>query len=321
VPSLSKPLPIATRKSPLALVQALDVQAKLAAAHGVAETDRDAAFPILGLVSTGDRIQDRTLLEAGGKGLFTKEIDEAQLCGEAAFAVHSMKDVPTHLPEGLILGAILEREDPRDMLLARGGEARLADLPADVIIGTASLRRQAQLLHARPDLKVIPLRGNVDTRLGKLRDGEVYATFLARAGLNRLGREEALSEPLEPEEMLPAAAQGAVGVTVCEGDSHALALAAALNHLPTERAITAERAFLDRLDGSCRTPIAAHVNKVSMDFTGEVLTPDGQTRWQAWSKIDLTRIDRDGAIAAGHALADEVREQAGDRLKSALDVS
>ncbi len=318
--SLSQPLPIATRKSPLALVQARDVQTRLARAHGVSPEAADRVFPILGLISTGDRIQDRTLLEAGGKGLFTKEIDEAQLSGEAAFAVHSMKDVPTRLPDGLRIGAILAREDPRDMLLARGGEARLADLPEGVVIGTASLRRQAQLLHKRPDLRVIPLRGNVDTRLAKLAQGEVYATFLAQAGLNRLGRPEAANRPLALDDMLPAAAQGAVGVTVRADDERAYTLAQALNDSETEQAITAERAFLARLDGSCRTPIAAHFNIKSMDFAGEVLSPDGRIRWRQDARVEPAGLTLAEAAALGDRLARAIQAEAGDGLKRAIEL-
>lgn len=314
----SKPMPIATRRSPLALVQARDVQERLARLHGIGEERREVVFPILALLSTGDQIQDRALIEAGGKGLFTKEIDEALLDRHAAFAVHSMKDVPTQLPDGLELGAILEREDARDMLLARGGETRLADLPRGVTIGTASLRRQAQALHARPDLTVVVLRGNVDTRLGKLASGEVYATFLARAGLNRLGRKEAEAEPLALAEMLPAAAQGAVGVAIRSDDERARELLLALNHRPTELAILAERAFLARLDGSCRTPIAAHVHIESMDFTGEVLTPDGQVRWRDQMRFDMETATRTSAIAAGQQLGQAIRDAAGDGLAAAL---
>jgi len=317
----SSPQPIATRRSPLALWQAREVQARLARACGLEGDDADAAFPILGLVSTGDKIQDRTLLEAGGKGLFTKEIDEAQLSGEAAYAVHSMKDVPTELPDGLILGAILEREDPRDMLLARGGETRLADLPEGVVVGTASLRRQAQLLHARPDITVVPLRGNVATRLGKLESGEVYATFLARAGLKRLQRPEAEREPLPFSDMLPAVAQGAIGVAARIDDSDARTRLTALEHVPTRIAITAERAFLKALDGSCRTPIAAHLNNESMDFTGEVLTPDGVQRWQKSLRIDLATTTLEQAFETGQQLGQAIRDDAGDRLEQVLGVA
>ena len=317
----SSPQPIATRRSPLALWQAREVQARLARACGLEGDDADAAFPILGLVSTGDKIQDRTLLEAGGKGLFTKEIDEAQLSGEAAYAVHSMKDVPTELPDGLILGAILEREDPRDMLLARGGETRLADLPEGVVVGTASLRRQAQLLHARPDITVVPLRGNVATRLGKLESGEVYATFLARAGLKRLQRPEAEREPLPFSDMLPAVAQGAIGVAARIDGSDARTRLTALEHVPTRIAITAERAFLKALDGSCRTPIAAHLNNESMDFTGEVLTPDGVQRWQKSLRIDLATTTLEQAFETGQQLGQAIRDDAGDRLEQVLGVA
>ena len=204
----STPQPIATRRSPLALAQARDVQTRLIAACGLDAEEGERLFPILGLVSTGDRIQDRTLLEAGGKGLFTKEIDEAQLAGEATFAVHSMKDVPTELPEGLALGAILEREDPRDMLLARGGETRLADLPEGVTIGTASLRRQAQLLACPPGPdRRAPARQCRYPAWPAARWRDSTRAFLARAGLNRLGRDEAQRAPLAMDEMLPAAAQ------------------------------------------------------------------------------------------------------------------
>jgi len=317
---LTKPMPIATRRSPLALVQAHDVQAKLAAYHGVSDADREEAFPILGLVSTGDRIQDRTLIEAGGKGLFTKEIDEAQLDGRAAFAVHSMKDVPTQWPEGLCLGAVLEREDPHDMLLARGGETRLADLPQGVIIGTASLRRQAQLLYKRPDLQVVPIRGNVDTRLAKLQSGDIYATFLAKAGLNRLGRKEARADSLDVDEMLPAVAQGAVGVAIRVGDHEAEAVIKPLNDVKTEWAISAERAFLAALDGSCRTPIAAHINMESMDFIGEVLTPDGKTRWREQGKLSMRTTQIEDFIKAGAHYGQSIREAAGDALQAVIEI-
>jgi hydroxymethylbilane synthase len=321
VSALSQPMPIATRRSPLALVQALDVQARLARSQCIGDDQRDAMFPILGLVSTGDKIQDRTLLEAGGKGLFTKEIDEALMDGRASFAVHSMKDVPTQLPDGMSMAAILEREDPRDMLLASGGEVCLKDLPQGVVVGTASLRRQSQLLFRRPDLSVVPLRGNVDTRLGKLRDGQIYATFLARAGLKRLGRSEAEAEPLETDEMLPAVGQGAVGVAIRSEDRLARSVLAPLNDEMTALAVTAERAFLERLDGSCRTPIAAHMHIESMDFVGEVLSPDGRVRWREEVKFDVQTASRQSAREVGASLGQAVRDAAGDQLAIALAVT
>lgn len=312
--ALSSPQPIATRKSPLALAQALDVQARLAQAHDVDAADKDEAFPILGLVSTGDKIQDRTLLEAGGKGLFTKEIDEAQLEGRAVFAVHSMKDVPTTLPAGLELGAVLEREDPRDVLISSGGEQRLEDLPEGCTFGTASLRRQAQLLNLRPDITVVPLRGNVGTRLNKLAAGEVHATFLAQAGLNRLGQTLDNAHAIDPATMLPAAAQGAVGVTVCQGDEAARELLAPLHHQQTALSIAVERAFLAALDGSCRTPIAAYVNNVSMDFTAEVLTPDGLSRWRESRSVDMRSLSLEDAEVIGQQTGMAVKAAAGEHL-------
>ncbi|MGQ7064972.1 MAG: hydroxymethylbilane synthase [Caulobacterales bacterium] len=274
---------IATRTSPLAMAQARMVQAGLARAHG--PLDADAAFPILGLVTTGDQITDRALLEAGGKGLFTRELDRAQLDGEAAFAVHSMKDVPTHLPDGLELACVLEREDPSDILLMASGPARLEDLPHGALVGTASLRRQAQALHARPDIEITLLRGNVGTRLQRLADGPIVATFLAKAGLKRLGRPEANGQGLDFAHFLPAPAQGAVGITIRKGDEAARRALEPLNHQETALAIAAERGVLEALDGSCRTPLAAHgtLTGGTLDLTAEVLQPDGKQRWRLQS--------------------------------------
>ncbi|HAQ36556.1 MAG: hydroxymethylbilane synthase [Maricaulis sp.] len=312
------PLPLATRESPLALAQARLVQRLLAQAHGV--EDAEAAFPILAMTTTGDRLQDRTLMDAGGKGLFTKEIDEALLSGRAAIAVHSMKDVPTVLPDGLDLAAFLEREDPRDMLLTAHGAARLADLPQGAVLGTASLRRQAQALHLRPDLQVVTLRGNVDTRLGKLRSGEVAATFLACAGLKRLGRAEAGHPPLDPAEMLPAVAQGIIGLAIRSDDAEARAAVRPLDHLPSAIAATAERAFLKALDGSCRTPIAAHAVLEGREMTlrGEALTPDGAQRWTETVTVTLGPDTASEAHAAGFALGERVKAAGGAALAAAL---
>lgn len=312
------PQPIATRTSPLALAQAHMVQARLAEAHGVA--DAGAAFPILGLTTTGDRITDRALLAAGGKGLFTKELEMALASGEASFAVHSMKDVPTRLPEGLEIAAVLEREDPRDVLLTESGASRVADLPRGAVLGTASIRRQAQALALRPDLKVTLLRGNVDTRLARLHSGEVDATFLALAGLKRLGREEANRPAVPVTDMLPAPAQGAIGIEIRSDDSAAREALAPLNHRHTQLCIGAERAVLAALDGSCRTPIAAHarLEESTLSLSGEVLSPDGTHRWAQSVRVPLLDPNLEICIEIGTALGEALRHAGGARLAAAL---
>lgn len=308
------PLPLATRKSPLALAQAHLVQNALLAAMDATPDD----FPVHGLISTGDRLTDRRLIDAGGKGLFTKEIDEALLTGVAAIAVHSMKDVPTELPDGLVLAAILEREDPRDMLLTADGSTQLSDLPRGARLGTASLRRQAQALAARPDLEIMTLRGNVDTRLGKVRSGEVDATFLARAGLKRLGRAEAEFSPCSLDTMLPAAGQAAIGLVIRADDADAARAVSPLNHLPSALALQAERAFLKALDGSCRTPLAAHaiIEGERLVIHGEALLPDGSQRWQ--DRREGVFAD---AEAVGRELGEAIRLAGGDRLARVIAAS
>ena len=246
---------IGARGSPLARAQAEEVRTRLCAAHP--ELAEPGAVEIEAITTTGDRVRDRPLADVGGKGLFTKEIEEALLAGAIDAAVHSMKDMPTWLPDGLIVACLPPREDPRDALLAKGAVA-LAALPAGAIVGTASLRRTAQLLMRRPDLEVAPLRGNVHTRLRKLAAGEVDAVLLALAGLKRLGLEhEVEAAVLDPSEMLPAVGQGAIGVECRARDGRVRELLAALDHAPTAAAVGAERALLAELDGSCRTPIAA----------------------------------------------------------------
>ncbi len=265
-------LRLGTRGSPLALRQAEEVRARLAAAHGVDPT----AIAITVIRTSGDRIQDRTLADAGGKGLFTKEIEEALVAQTIDVAVHSAKDVPTFLPDGLMLSACLPREDVRDAFISPRA-ATLAALPAGAVVGTASLRRQAQVLRARPDLRVVPLRGNVETRLRKLQDGECEATLLALAGLNRLGRADAATAVLAMDEFLPAIGQGAVTLEIRIGDARTAEAIARINDPDTETTLIAERAFLTVLDGSCRTPIAglARVDGGRIQFRGEVLRPDG----------------------------------------------
>ncbi len=275
------PLRIGTRGSPLALAQAHETRARLSAAHP--ELAGPGAIEIVVIKTTGDRIQDRTLAEAGGKGLFTKEIEEALAGGAIDLAVHSMKDVPTWLPEGLEISCLLPRVDARDAWFSASGGG-LDDLPAGAVVGTASLRRQAQVLARRPDLKVVPLRGNVGTRLAKLAAGEVAATLLALAGLTRLGLTDGVTAVLEPEVMLPAVAQGAIGIECRSADAATLALLAPLSCAETVARVTAERALLAVLDGSCRTPIAAHAR---FDGAGElvldalVLRPDGSESFAA----------------------------------------
>ncbi len=289
---LRLPLRIGTRGSPLALAQATLVREGLAAlSPALAEPD---AIVVEVIKTTGDRVTDRLLADIGGKGLFTKEIEEALLGGTIDLAVHSMKDMPTWLPEGLVMAAMLPRADPRDALIADGVRS-IAELPHGALVGTASLRRAAQLLAARPDLRVTPLRGNVQTRLRKLAEGEVAATFLAVAGLVRLGLESVISAPLSPETMLPAAAQGAIGIEVRADDVAVLELLAGIDHRATSIRVAAERAFLAALEGSCRTPIAAlaELEGQEVRLRGLVARPDGS---------DLRRIERRGAVADAVAL-------------------
>jgi hydroxymethylbilane synthase len=266
-------LRIGTRGSPLALVQARDVRDRLAAAHGL----DPAAIEIRVIKTSGDKIQDRPLSEVGGKGLFTKEIEEALIAREIDLAVHSMKDVATVLPGGLIIAACLPREDTRDAFISLK-HGRLAELPAGAVLGTSSLRRQAQILRTRPDVKVIGFRGNVETRLRKLADNVADATLLACAGLNRLGLRDRITAPVPIDEMLPAVAQGAVGIECREEDATIRDYVQALDHRETSLCVAAERAFLRKLDGSCRTPIAglATLTPDGIAFRGEILTPDGR---------------------------------------------
>ncbi len=270
--SISYPIRIGTRGSELAIWQANAVRDALTAAHGLSENDTE----IVVIRTTGDRITDRALLEAGGKGLFTKEIEEALLAGSIHLAVHSAKDMPTQLPDGLVLAAYLPRADIRDALIARSVD-RFSDLPEGARIGTASLRRAALIRRLRPDLQTALIRGNVHTRLSKVADGQFDATLLATAGLTRLGLEHEITEQLDTERFPPACGQGAVTVECRAGDSPTCGLLAAIDHAPTRLAVTCERAFLHVLDGSCRTPIAglAQLDEETLSFTGQVLSPDG----------------------------------------------
>jgi hydroxymethylbilane synthase len=290
-------LRIGTRGSPLALAQATQVRARLAAAHGVAPERI-----VLEIIrTTGDVIRDRPLAEVGGKGLFTKEIEEALLAGAVDLAVHSAKDMPTVLPEGLMIAAALEREDPRDVFISRKAKTP-RELPNGAVVGTASLRRQAQVKRLRPDLKVVPFRGNVETRLRKLEAGEVDATLLALAGLKRLGLAEAATAILPVDEFLPAVGQGIIALETRAGDARTRDLLVAIDHADSATALGCERAFLAVLDGSCRTPIAGHatISAGRLAFRGLVAKPDGSAHLE-------TR--REGVIADAVALgADAGRE-------------
>ena len=265
-------LRIGTRGSPLALVQAHTVQRRLAAALAVDE----ASIEIVVIRTSGDAIQDRPLSEVGGKGLFTKEIEEALLGNRVDLAVHSAKDMPTVSQPGLALAACLEREDPRDAFISRNAKS-LMDLPRGATMGTASLRRQAITMAIRPDLRVVPLRGNVETRLRKLDSGEFDATLLAMAGLKRLGLAEHATHVMSVEEFLPAVAQGAIGLEAREGDKRTRDILARIDHVDTSIAVSCERAFLATLDGSCKTPIAGHATLEgnTLHFRGLIARPDG----------------------------------------------
>ena len=271
-PTPAQPLKIGTRGSPLALVQAHETRARLAAAFDLPLE----AFEIVVIKVMGDMIQDRALKDIGGKGLFTREIEDALLDGSIDIAVHSMKDMPTEQPKGLILNTYLPREDVRDAFisLSPGG---LADLPQGAVVGSSSLRRKAQLLHRRPDLQIVEFRGNVQTRLRKLADGVAQATFLAMAGLNRLKMTDVPRQPIDPSDMLPAVAQGAIGIERRLDDHNTADLLAAIHHGPTGQRLGAERSFLATLDGSCETPIGglAELDGGTLTLRGEILRIDG----------------------------------------------
>jgi hydroxymethylbilane synthase len=273
-------LRIGTRGSALALTQTRLFIAALAKAHRWNADEAGARTEIVIIKTTGDQIQDRPLADIGGKGLFAKEIEEALLSGTVDCAVHSLKDMPTILPPGLVIDCHLEREDPRDAFVSNTA-ATLDALPHGAIVGTSSVRRQAILLNRRPDLKLINFRGNVGTRLDKIARGEAAATILALAGLKRLGAQAHARHIFSRQEMLPAVAQGAIGIETRQTDTRVRDLIAPTNHLDTALAVTLERAFLAVLDGSCKTPIsglAERTDPATYEFTGCILTPDGRTR-------------------------------------------
>lgn len=301
-------LRIGSRGSNLALVQARLVQRLLSEAHGVPLE----AIQIRTITTSGDRLTDAPLSTAGGKGLFSKEIEAALEAGEVDIGVHSSKDMATSLPEGLELSVFLEREDIRDAFVSLSVKT-LDELPQGARFGTSSLRRASQILRARPDLEIVPFRGNVDTRLRKLADGVADATLLAVAGLNRLGRASDITDYLDPERFLPAPAQGAIGLEIRADDSRSFELVAPLNHQQTATAVHGERALLDALDGSCRTAIGvvSHIAEKTLMLRGEILSPDGRISIEARHAGPAAAPE-----AVGHELGQILRDKAGsDFLK------
>lgn len=299
----TKPFRIGTRGSPLALAQAHETRRRLMEAHGLPEE----MFEIVALSTQGDRIQDRALAAIGGKGLFTAELEEQLADGRLDLAVHSSKDMPTLLPQGLYISAFLPREDVRDAFVGKTAPA-LMDLPSGAVVGSASLRRQALIRHLRPDLNVTIFRGQVDTRLRKLAEGEADATLLAMAGLNRLGKADVATEVLDPERFPPAPAQGAICIESRLGDKRTDDLISAINDPITWTAVSCERGFLAVLDGSCRTPIAglAKVEGQHIVFHGMILTPDG-------SQFHEIRAEgkASDAAAIGRTAGETIRSRAG----------
>ncbi|MCB2115734.1 MAG: hydroxymethylbilane synthase [Rhodobacteraceae bacterium] len=308
MPNAQAPLKIGTRGSPLALAQAYETRARLVAAHGLLED----AFEIVVIKTTGDDraliAADRPLKEIGGKGLFTKEIEDALLSGGIDIAVHSMKDMPVAQPSGLLLDCYLPREDVRDAFVSPT-VARLADLPQGAVVGSSSLRRRAQLASRRPDLKLVEFRGNVQTRLKKLEEGIAEATLLAMAGLNRLGMSDIAASVFDLEEFPPAPGQGAICVESRIGDTCMDGLLAPLNDAETATALACERAFLDALDGSCRTPIAGYaaINGDRIDFHGMILSPDGRQ----WHECRESAV-LDDAATLGRDCGKRLRAEAGE---------
>jgi hydroxymethylbilane synthase len=308
---MTLPLRIGTRRSKLALAQSGMMQRAIGRALGIAEAEIEAAVPLVEIVTTGDRIQDRRLMELGGKALFTKEIEEALLAGRIDIAIHSMKDVPAEQPEGLCIAAIPEREDARDAFISRDFDS-FDQLPFGARLGTASLRRQAQALALRPDLKVEMLRGNIDTRLRRAAEGDFDAILLAVSGMARLGVTEHIREKLSLDAFLPAPGQGALAIQTRAEDIDA-PWVAALNHPETAVAVAAERGAMTALEGSCRTAVGAYalIEGDTLRLTTEMLSPDGSARWRrAGELFQPTEAD---ARALGQRLGGEVHAFAGDQ--------
>lgn len=309
---LSTPIRIGTRRSKLALTQTGQVRAALGQALGLDPATWDQSLPLVEIVTTGDKVQDRRLLEVGGKALFTKEIEDALLDHRIDLAIHSMKDVETLQPDGLAIAAVPKRQDPRDAFLSPLC-SRFSDLPQGARLGTASLRRQAQALALRPDLKIEMLRGNVDTRLRRLNDGDFDAILLATAGLNRLGLGDLVQEPLSLNDFLPAPGQGALALQV-RSDDVGQPWSTRLNDDDTALAVAAERAAMLALEGSCRTAVGAHatLSNGQLRLTAEILAPDGSARFRRQAAIaageGLEAVER-----MGRDLGQQVHDAAGDQ--------
>lgn len=304
LPDPKSPLRIGTRGSPLALAQAYETRERLSIAFGLSLD----SFEIVVIKTTGDKVLNRPLKEIGGKGLFTKEIEEALLQESIDIAVHSMKDMPVQQPDGLILDTFLPREDVRDAFVSRIHKS-LADIPQGATVGTSSLRRKAQLMSKRPDLKIVEFRGNVQTRLKKLDDGVAECTFLAVAGLNRLKMEDIITAPISTDDMLPAVAQGAIGIERREKDIKVATMLEAIHNSTTGLLLSAERAFLEALDGSCETPIAglAEFKNENLRFRGEILKTDGSEVYS-----DEQVVSKEDATLVGIEMAHKLLSQAGN---------
>lgn len=289
---------IGTRGSQLAVAQANEVKNRLLGAFSELTQSQ---IKIIKIVTTGDRIQDRHLAEIGGKGLFTKEIEEALHAGDIDMAVHSMKDMPDRYPEGLTIDCILEREDPRDAFISNKASNIMA-LPEGATIGTSSIRRQSQLLRARPDLKIVQFRGNINTRLKKLDQGDVDATLLAAAGLKRTDQQDRITSLIEPELMLPAVAQGAIGVECLSDNEHILQVLSTIDHPPSNIRVSAERGFLKALNGSCTTPLGAlaEFRDNQLYFRGLLASPDGRI---------VKQVERLGSPTDAEAIGTDAGEE------------
>lgn len=309
--AVPQPLRLGTRRSPLAMTQSGLMQRAVARALGAHDDSILDAVILVPITTTGDRIQDRRLMDVGGKALFTKEIEQALIDGRIDLAVHSMKDVPADMPPGLVVAAVPEREDPRDAFVSLNYRG-LDDLPMNALVGTASLRRQAQLLAARPDLRIEMLRGNVDTRLSRLAAGDFDAILLAASGLNRLGRAEVITGLLDTDRFIPAPGQGALAVQTRAADAGA-SWVRALNHAPTATAVAAERGAMLALEGSCRTAVGAHavIENDRLTLTAEILAPDGSARWRRSGEIEAPTPET--AHALGVRIGDAVHAEAGNQ--------